>query len=77
MCECMFVWMYVCIRMYVCIFLYIYLLARSITLMISNTKCYLHLVFTIIVSSSLLVYFVFVLRFLPVNLLTVLLSVLF
>jgi hypothetical protein len=43
--------------MYVCIFL-IYLLACSITLVISNTTCYLHLVFTIIVSSLLFVYFV-------------------
>ena len=46
-------------------FFYIYLLACSITLMISNTTCYLCLVFTIIVSLLLFVYFVFVLRFLP------------
>jgi hypothetical protein len=35
-----------------------YLLACSITLVISNTTCYLHLVFTVIVSSLLFVYFV-------------------
>ena len=42
-----------------------YLLACSITLVISNTTCYLHLIFTIIVSSLLFDYFVCVLRFLP------------
>jgi hypothetical protein len=49
------------VYMYVCIFL-IYLLACSITLVISNTTCYLHLVFTIIVSLLVFVCFVFVLR---------------
>ena len=70
---CTYVHMYVCItyvciyvHMYVCTYIfYIYLLACSITLMISNTTCYLHLVFTTIVSSLLFVYFVFGIRFLP------------
>ena len=52
-----------CLCMYVCMYFnIIYLLACSITLVISNTTCYLHLVFTIIVF------------FLLVNLLTVLLN---
>jgi len=64
---CMYVLcVYVCIMdvcMYVCMYVFlIYLLACSITLVISNTTCYLHLVFTIIVF------------FLLVNLLTVLLN---
>ena len=68
---CMYVYMYVCVCMYVCMyactyvcvfFLNIYLLACSITLLISNTTCYLQLVFTMIVPSLLFVYSMFVLQ---------------
>jgi len=69
-CVCVYVCVCVCVCMCVCVFLKMYLLACSITLEISNTTCFLHLVFTVIVSSLPFGFFL-------VNLLTVLLSVLF
>jgi hypothetical protein len=55
---CMYVCMDICnvLSMYVCTFFLIYLLACSIALVISNTTCYLHLVFTLIVSLLLFVF---------------------
>ena len=65
MCVSMYLLIYVlciyvclCVCMYVYMYFFIYLLACSITLVISNTTCYLHLIFTIIVSSLLFDYFV-------------------
>ena len=65
MCIYIYIYIYICVCLCVCVCVcvLIYLLACSITLMISNTTCYLHLIFTIIVSSLLFDYFVCVLRF--------------
>jgi len=47
---CMDCCVYVCVYMFMCI-LYIFLLACCITLLVSDTKCFLEFVFTLIVHS--------------------------